>query len=226
MQFTLRKDKVNRTIGSIALIGALSFGGTATADEPNPYLLPDDTWITISGTVDTVRPDSFTLDYGDGAVIVEFDDGDRDADAYKFIDGDKVTVSGKIDDSLFEATTIEASSVFVESINTTFFASPVDEEASRTLVTAVSIPVVPSATTLQGTVTKVKDDKFQVDTGNQKVMVSVEDMIFNPLDDQGFLKIRKGDRVKVHAEMEKGFFEDRELHATGIIKMSRETPSS
>ncbi|MDX1695428.1 MAG: hypothetical protein R3208_16820, partial [Ketobacteraceae bacterium] len=168
------KDKLNWMTRSIALIGALFLSGQVTADQPNPYLMPDDTWITISGTVDTVSADSFTLDYGDGAVIVEFDDGDRDADAYKFIDGDKVTVSGKIDDGLFEATTIEASSVFVESINTTFFASPVDEESVQTLVTAVSIPVIPAATTLQGKVTKVKDDSFQIDTGDKKVMVSVE----------------------------------------------------
>lgn len=214
------KDKVNWMTRSIALIGVLSLTGNAAMADTNPYLTPDDTWITISGTIDTVSADSFTLDYGDGAVIVEFDDGDRDADAYKFIDGDKVTVSGKIDDDLFEATTIEASSVFVESINTTFFASAVDEESSRTLVTAVSIPVVPSETTLHGTVTKVKSDQFQLDTGDQKIMVNVEEMVFDPLDDQGFLKINKGDKVKVHAEMDSDFFDDQQLDATAIIKLN------
>jgi hypothetical protein len=36
--------------------------------------------------------DTFVLDYGDGRITVEMDDGDRDADAYKLISGDRVTV--------------------------------------------------------------------------------------------------------------------------------------
>lgn len=211
---------LSNTIGLLLTIIAVMLSGAARA-ETNPYLMPNDAWITISGTVDTVSSDSFVLDYGNGAVIVEFDDGDRDADAYKFIDGDQVTVSGKIDDDLFETTKIEASSVFVESINTTFFASAIDEESAHTLVTAVSIPVVPSAIILQGTVAKVGDDRFHVDTGEEQLIVSVKDMIFNPLDDQGFLKIKKGDRVKVHADMDKDFFSKQVLHADAIVKVGK-----
>ena len=67
----------------------------------DPYTQPDDTWISISGTVDSVSQDLFTLDYGDGTVIVEMDDGDRDADAYKLALGDEVTVYGLVDDDFF-----------------------------------------------------------------------------------------------------------------------------
>ena len=58
------------------------------------------------------------------------DDGDRDADGYKLLPGDKALVSGMVDDDMFEATSIEAYSVsvFVGNINTTFYASPVDED--------------------------------------------------------------------------------------------------
>jgi uncharacterized protein YdeI (BOF family) len=109
----------------VALIG-LSTGALLAfpAMAEDPYAKPDDTWISISGTVDTVRPDSFTLDYGKGVITVEMDDGDRDADAYKLLKGDKATVNGKIDDDLFETRSIEAGSVYVESLDTYFYASP------------------------------------------------------------------------------------------------------
>jgi hypothetical protein len=44
---------------------------------------------------------------------VESDDGDRDADAYKLIEGDKVTVNGVIDDDLFEGRELVADSLVI-----------------------------------------------------------------------------------------------------------------
>ncbi|HSO22154.1 MAG TPA: hypothetical protein VLT81_04555, partial [Chondromyces sp.] len=88
----------------------------------DPYVEPDDSWISLSGTVKAVTADAFTLDYGKGMITVEMDDGDRDADGYKLIEGDKVTVNGVIDDGLFETRTIEASSVYVEKLDTYFYA--------------------------------------------------------------------------------------------------------
>jgi len=125
----------------------------ATAqDMEEPYEKPDDSWISISGTVESVRPDEFMLDYGEGVITVEMDDGDRDADAYELVKGDKVTVSGRIDDDLFEVAKIEAASVFVENLGTYFYASSVDEEDVDTFIT-LTTPVIVSATYLQGTVT-------------------------------------------------------------------------
>ncbi|WP_404401013.1 hypothetical protein LG288_00640 [Idiomarina seosinensis] len=72
----------------------------------NPYTQNDDTWIQIDGEVTSVSADSFLLDYGDGVVTVEMDDGDRDADGYKLMQGDKVSVAGTVDDEFYEATTI------------------------------------------------------------------------------------------------------------------------
>ena len=37
----------------------------------DPYTRPDDSWISISGTVVSPTADSFMLDYGDGLVTVE-----------------------------------------------------------------------------------------------------------------------------------------------------------
>lgn len=98
---------VKPRIGLFVLTILLAFPAMAE----DPYAQPDDTWISISGSVEAVSADAFTLNYGEGVITVEMDDGDRDADAYKLIPGDKVTVSGMIDDDFYETTTIEASSV-------------------------------------------------------------------------------------------------------------------
>jgi uncharacterized protein YdeI (BOF family) len=182
----------------------------------DPYAQPDDTWISISGTVDAVSANAFTLDHGDGLITVEMDDGDRDADGYKLVDGDKVTVTGVVDDDFFETPTIEASSVYVASLGTYFDASAVDEEDSFITVTT---PVVVSATVVQGEVTEVDDEEFVVDTGLRKIRVEVDEMPYNPVDDEGYQKIEVGDRVSVAGQMDDDLFEGRQLVADSVTTL-------
>jgi len=210
---------LTRVITAVVAGFALLLSAVASAETANPYTMADETWITISGTVASVSRDSFILDYGDGSVIVEMDDGDRDADAYKLAGGDKVTVSGRVDDDLFETTTIEAASVYVENIGTTFFASPVDEETADSFVALIREPVVVSRVILQGTVTEVDDDEFTIDSGFRQIRVDVGEMPFNPLDDEGYLKVRVGDLVSVSGEMGSDLFEGRELVADTLMKL-------
>ena len=138
-------------------IAALLAGATmltANLNAQNPETAPDDTWLTVSGTVTSVAPQAFGLDYGDGILTVEMDDWDADADAYKVAVGDRVTVNGMVDDDLFDTTTIEASSVYVDNLNTYFYASAADEEDPFVNVTT---PPVVSAIVVQGIVTDVDD---------------------------------------------------------------------
>lgn len=220
MQAPLRNFAARLAAPATAAGLLLLLAATATADEPDPYAKPDDTWITISGTVHSVRKDNFTLDYGDGLVIVEMDDGDRDADAYKLLAGDKVTVTGRVDDDFFESTTIEASSVFVENLNTTFYASAVDEESTDRLLSTVTIPVVVSNTVVQGTVTDVNMNEFTVDAGLRQIRIDVTEMPYNPLDDEGYQRITAGDRVRVQGHMTSNLIEGRELEADSVVKLN------
>jgi len=214
--------KTHRTtwvVGRIFLAVAIaSFAASgAFAGSKNPYARANNTWISISGTVKNVTPNTFTLDYGDGAILVEMDDGDRDADAYSLIEGDKVTVNGKIDDDLFETTKIEASSVYVEKLGTYFYASPVDEE--DVFFYTVTTPVLVGGLTLRGTVTDVDDHEFTVDTGPRMLRVEVGEMPYNPLDDEGYQQIREGDFVKVTGMLKDDFFEGREFVAETVVKL-------
>lgn len=183
----------------------------------DPYMEPDDSWISLSGTVKAVTADAFTLDYGKGMITVEMDDGDRDADGYKLIEGDKVTVNGVIDDGLFETRTIEASSVYVEKLDTYFYASAADEEGDA-FVTYWS-PVVVSRTVVQGTVTEVNDEEFVLNTGARSITVEVEEMPYDPLDDEGYQKIELGDHVTVTGMIDADLFEGRELVAETVTEI-------
>ncbi|WPL18397.1 hypothetical protein Thiowin_03468 [Thiorhodovibrio winogradskyi] len=199
---------------------ALAVTGATATWAADPMTAPDDSWLSVSGTVEKVTADAFVLNYGDGLMTVEMDDGDRDADAYKLIHGDKVTVNGRIDDDLFEARTLEASSVYVENIGTTFYASAVDEEDIRDVIVTVSTPVVISAMTVQGIVTEVNSEEFMVNTGLRQVRVDVGEMSYNPLDDEGYQKIEAGDRVSVTGHIDDGLFKGRELVADSVVTLS------
>lgn len=205
--------------GLFVAVLSLALASVVTAaTKQNPYEKPDGSWISIHGTVESVTPNTFMLDYGDGTITVEMDDGDRDADAYKLLSGDKVTVSGRIDDDFYERTKIEASSVFVEKLGTYFFASSRDEEDPA--FSNVTVPVPISTVVVHGVVTEVNGDDFTIDTGTRNLTVDVEDLGYDPLDDEGYQKIRIGDFVKVGGPMDRAFFEGRQLMADYVVKQS------
>lgn len=201
---------------SILTATTLLFGASpALAEDPSE--VPNNTWVSVSGEVASVTPSTFELDYDDGQITVEFDDGDNDADAYKLVTGDKVTVTGKIDNDLFETRKIEGSTVYVDSINTYFYASAADEEDAFVTIVA---PVDGASTTLQGTVTDVRDEEFTIIAGTTIMTVEVEEMPYNPLDDKGYQKIEVGDRVSVSGKFDDDFIEGMELVADSVLTLS------
>ena len=187
------------------------------ATAASPYLKADNSWISIDGKVKSVTSDSFVLNYGEGDITVKMDDGDRDGDAYKLLPNDKVTVSGEIDDNLFSATEIEASSVFVEKLGTTFFASSADQDAFSYYNYDPDVSI--ADTMLNGTVSSVEGRTFTLNTGNKMVKVDTNSLSYNPLDSEGFQRIEKGDRVSVTGEMDEGFFTNRQLRADSILTL-------
>lgn len=198
----------------LMLAASLFVASPALAQDP--YDKPDDTWVTLSGTVTEVAPDAFGLAYGDGAVTVEMDDWDNDADAFALLTGDRVTVTGKVDDDFFEATTVEASSVYVEKLNTYFYASAADEEGGYV---AITTPITPASITVQGTVTAVEGEDFVVDSGLREIRVATDGLAYDPLDDEGFQQIDVGDRVSVTGTADYEFFDGRELLADVIVTL-------
>jgi len=211
--------KATKTIikNASLLTAATVLLGSSQSLADDPATAPNNSWVSVSGEVTSVTPSTFMLDYDSGKITVEFDDWDSDADAYKLVKGDKVTVTGKIDDDLFEKRTIEGSTVYVDSISTYFYASAVDEEDSFITIVA---PVDGASTTLQGTVTEVSEEEFQMIAGTTILTVEVEEMPYNPLDDKGYQKIEVGDRVSVSGKFDDDFLEGMELVADSVLTLS------
>jgi uncharacterized protein YdeI (BOF family) len=202
------------------LMITLFVGVPAGAQRVDPYAQPNNAWINIDGVVESVTADAFVLSYGSGTITVEMDDGDRDADGYLLVKGDKVRVSGKVDADLFQATTIEASSVYVENLGTWFYASAADEEDPNYGVPYPG-PVMVAETIVQGTVTDVGEGKFTLSTGMLSITVNVDSMTYDPLDTEGYQRVRVGDQVSVAGRLDTKFFEQRELMANRIVTLSR-----
>lgn len=206
-------------------VGTVVLSASTVALAQSPELQPDDTWISLSGTVESVERDSFVLDYGRGFVTVEMDDGDRDADAYALLQGDNVIVNGMIDDDLFETTTIEASSVYVESISAYFFASPVDEESAGLYTPALplAVPVVAGQASIHGTIVAIDPNEQEVvlDTGLNTLVVELDDLSFDPFDDQGYVKLDLRDQITVNGSISDDFFEGHVFEGDYLVSINR-----
>lgn len=211
------KSKRRIVVGGLAIMLLASAGAQAAE---NVYAKPDGSWVSLNGTVVSHTPKSFTLDYGEGTILVETDDWDRGADGWAILEGDQVTVYGKVDDDLFEKTKIEAESVYVEDMNTLLTApSSADEETIPTTITYFAIPTDVDLQ-VTGTVSSVKGREFKIDTGAREMTIDTLSMGYNPLDQHGLQKIEKGDLVTVTGNLDKDFFGGRELEAENIISFN------
>lgn len=185
---------------------------------------PDDSWVSVSGTVEAVSDEHFTLDYDHGLITIEFDDYDRWYDeARAFLEGDQVTVYGRVDDDLFELRTIEASSVYVKGIDTFFTASAVDEETPDFLYwhpTSLASMEDGSWVSLTGTVTEANGEEFTLHTGMTTMTVEVDQMAVNPLEGNPDWSVGPGDYVSVTGEIDNDFFEGREIVASSVVTIA------
>jgi len=133
---------------------AVSFGlGAAAGESDTPVKKPDDTWTRISGTVTSAGPESFRMDYGDGIVTVEMEDWEEYGEEFVLTPGDRATVFGEVDNDFYEEDSVEASSLYVEDLNSYFYAS--DTAAEKVGDWVVQTPVEPGETTYLGNVTSV-----------------------------------------------------------------------
>lgn len=228
------------------LLGGLALPALGLAqDEVDLSSYGNNSFVSLQGTVESVSPDTFILSYDDGSdrVTVEMDDGDRDADAYQLLPGDEVTVYGVMDKDLFEMRKIEASSVYVEKLNTWFQASAIDEEDYLIYPPLTIVTVSPADGSgtgsggspasgsgagmdgpdpllwLQGEVSGVEDDSFTLTMDNRDVTVTVASLADNPLDDEGYRKIENGDVVSVLGNIDGSFFDSAELEAESVTKV-------
>ena len=184
----------------------------------DPYDAPNNSWISLSGTVVATFPTTFDLDYGSGIVIVEMDGWSWYPEVYPILVGDKVTVYGRVDADLYETTTIEARSVYVKDINTYYYANDADEEDAD-FATPTIYP--DNGFQIRGRITNIHGREFTMATAQKKIKVDTMQMFYNPLDDKGLQKLKVGDLVQVTGKLDINFFAKTQIvaeHVTTLIK--------
>lgn len=170
-------------------------------------------WLSISGTVEASFDDNFLLNYGSGFISVEMDDYDW-YNENVLLSGDKVSVTGRMDDDVFEVRTIEASSVYVERLNEFFYASAIDEEDGPYAFPAFDSVWEGERISVTGIVASRDGDSLDLDTGFGHIDVDTARI-------ERDLNIEAGDRVSVYGAVEEAnIFEVRELRATSVIRLS------
>lgn len=190
----------------------------------SPYLASDGSWITLSGKVTSTTADTFMLDYGNGLVTVEMDDWDWFEESGEVLPGDNVTVYGEVDDDTFEVAKVEASSVYVESLGTYFYASASDEETFSDLDVAPTVDI--GQMILTGTVTSIDGSEFTIDSGIQEMTVDTALMPYDPMDNEGYQRIEVGDLISVTGDLEDDTFELSELIADTVVTLQDESVDS
>lgn len=182
-------------------------------------------WVIVRGKVSHAAPDYFILDKGYKKVLVEMDDWDWFKEGYKILKGDRVIVQGKIDHDFLERRKIEASSVYVQGLNTYYYASSDDEETEpyhhHYFFETYEIPDEIKYD-FTGTISRIDDREFVLNTGLREVSVDTEDMKYNPMDDKGLTQLKVGDAVRVYGDIENNFFTDDVLNANWIITLKKQ----
>lgn len=176
----------------------------------------DGGFITLDGTVLSTAPDTFVLDYGDGEVTVEMDDWDWYREGQALVPGDEVAVTGRFDQDLYEQAKVEASIVYVEDLQTAYYANPADEEA---LGASAGVTIYPRNVDVTGRVAAVDGTTFTLEAPSGAFRVDVSNLAENPLDNEGERRIEAGDRVYAWGDLQLAGLDSR-LMAEGVVSLS------
>jgi hypothetical protein len=191
--------------------------GAAESDGDNARLARSDgSWVRVDGTVVSTTDRSFELDYGHGHITVEVDDWDWYKEGRSILPDDEVVVYGRIDKGFYEGRTIEASSVHVEDLGTTFYASSADEEELGPWYVG---PVQVGNISIGGTVKSVRGREVVLDTGVGEMIVDTGRLGYNPLDNEGFQRIQPGDRIRVVGRIGDSLFGARRIVADHLLSV-------
>jgi uncharacterized protein YdeI (BOF family) len=185
-------------------------------------------WIQVSGTVKSVSPKQFTLDYGKGKgqIVIETDPSKFNAEKALKV-GDKVIATGRMDKDFFETKELEASSIYVPRLRHFFYANPADEEDGYVF------PIVTFAWdragndrnwfTLTGTITSIDDNEMKVDTGFHTIQVDTGHVFADRAGVDPLERIAHvGERVAVSGWLDDAeVFDAPEIQATSLVVLTK-----
>lgn len=207
---------LQKTLLSAIVFALLSSSALALKE---PEKVDKSSWVALTGRVTSSEETRFTLDYGDGTLTVNLKDWASYNTHFELGTGDKVTVYGRVNKGLYESSSIDPASIFVEDLNSYFYATPTDEGEFGGW--AIKTDYEPGQVVYIGTVESVSRVRgsFTLDTGDIELTVDTTNMLYDPLDDEGFQQIAVGDRVSVEGGIDDDFFGSNEMTADSVVTL-------
>lgn len=206
-------------VGALLSVSVLTTGAASAKEVATTY---EDEWISLGGTVEAVRSTSFLLDYGENDITVELDQFDWSIDR-TVLEGQYVSVTGRMDRNFGDNRSIEAATVYVPALNQYLYADPEDEEGDPSVIRSFlpgAFPVTASDgefLAVSGQVTGVGPAEIIIDTGNSPLRVDTR-LIPGALDKP---PVEVGDHVVVTGRMGAARLLDRrEVEANTITRLT------
>ncbi|MGF1518787.1 MAG: hypothetical protein ACFCVB_13425 [Nodosilinea sp.] len=149
---------------------------------------------THTGTVERVWEDGFRLNTGDRTLRVDAWNVYGDSTASHVSVGDELTITGEFEGREFDASTIAGTD--------SGSSAPAATAASAETVAASATPS-PASNAFSGTVERVWEDGFQLNTGDRTLRVDTWDVY----GDNTASYVSVGDRITMTGEFENGEFD-------------------
>ena len=207
---------------SFSLLLALSAPASAqTADA-----VPANSLILLTGKIHSIGEESFVLDYGTGEVPVSLGSPDV-AEEQQLKPGERVTVSGQLDEDFFGKHILGADTIFRHELLTYYpgdnaEAGPIDPGYLQSLdARDESTASTPVNILVGGEVSEINDRKFTLHSGQFGLGVDTARMKDNMLDDEGAVKLSLGTPVYVSGHIEGDIFNKPQILARSITIAGR-----
>lgn len=238
------------TLATVFAIGlsvngaVLAQNNTATSSATPITNMEDASPVVLTGTVGEIRDDEFDLRYRGNMITVELDRFGWNADeaAELLRSGESVTISGYIDDDLFEGREIKAYNVRLNDRDLYYYTTsmiPVydysysnqdrnnrsansqsaNQRANNTLSDGAYV-------TMTGTVSGISGDEFTLTGNNRSMTVDVSDLGYEPFSEDRYQRIQNGDRVYIYGQITDEFFDSKEIVASRMTKIMDNTRSN
>ena len=219
---------VKYTASIAALSATMLFGTSALAEDgtmKQRKMLKDDTHVTLSGTVGKIMDgDEFELRHKNGSIKV--DTNDRwpnlfSQDASEILKtGDKVRVSGVVDDNLFTKKEIDATRIAHDGMQYYRVYWLDDDARDYDYVYWYDRNRDGEDIVISGTISRVTDDQeFMLNYTGGTIQVDADDISEAKTD---WLAV--GDQITVFGEIDDDWFEKREIDAERIVRVSYYPP--
>lgn len=213
-------------------------GTTTNRNTANQGVMQNDAYVTISGTVASIEEDDeFVLNHKGGQIEVDTNDAWRNlfkrdaANAAKALTvGDRVTVTGRIDDDWFGDRELDAYSLRHERGGQVF-----NYEPTKRVEGAPDMNMAETQddrVTLTGTITEVvNNNRYRMRFSSQSAATNTQQAATIEIDTTGITggkdqRFNVGDRVTVVGELDDTFFRGREINVDTIRYAGQGTEQS